>query len=260
MVRQGKIWLSPGSRDFSRLMTRGKWQILSARFMSPLARVIEALLFASDKPLNPAECVKYLKGAVEAAPEDMEVAALAKTKQDEVRAGMQALAGEYEEQQRGFRLIESGAGWKVVTTPEAAPWVRQLFPENRPARLSPSALETLAIVAYRQPITRADIEAVRGVKVDGVMQTLLERGVIRITGRADVPGRPLLYGTTEFFLEHFGLRSLDELPNCAELRRVELPVAPQTDEQAVLPLDENAPGPNGAEEPAADPVPVEETP
>jgi len=228
--------------------------------MSPLARVIEALLFASDKPLSAAECVKHLKGAVEAAPEDVEVAALAKTKQDEINNAMRELAAEYEEQQRGFRLIESGSGWKVVTTPDAAPWVRQLFPENRPARLSPSALETLAIVAYRQPITRADIEAVRGVNVDGVMQTLLERGVIRISGRADVPGRPLLYGTTEFFLEHFGLRSLDELPNCAELRRVELPVAAKEEEQPVLPLEEAAPGSNGTEETAAVTVVSEEIP
>lgn len=226
--------------------------------MSPLHRVLEALLFASDKPISAAECVKHLKGAVEAAPEDAEVAALAKTKQDEVAAALRELGAEYEEQQRGFRLVESGAGWKAVTTPDAVPWVRQLFPENRPARLSPSALETLAIVAYRQPITRADIEAVRGVNVDGVMQTLLERGVIRITGRADVPGRPLLYGTTEFFLEHFGLRTLDELPNCAELRRVELPVAEKGEEQPSLPLEE-APGTNGTEEThAADPVPAGE--
>jgi len=191
------------------------------------------------------------------------VAALAKTKQDEVAAVMRELVAEYEEQQRGFRLVESAAGWKAVTTADAAPWVRQLFPENRPARLSPSALETLAIVAYRQPITRADIEVVRGVNVDGVMQTLLERGVIRITGRAEVPGRPLLYGTTEFFLEHFGLRSLDELPNCAELRRVDLPVAAKNEEQPTLPLDGEVPGTNGAEapvvaEPAA--VPAEDAP
>ena len=227
--------------------------------MSPLARVLESLLFASDKPLSGAECLKHLKGAVEAAPEDAEVAALAKSKQDEVASTLRELAAQYEEQERGFRLVESGAGWKVVTTPDAAPWVRQLFPENRPARLSPSALETLAIVAYRQPITRADIEAVRGVNVDGVMQTLLERGVIRIAGRADVPGRPLLYGTTEFFLEHFGLRSLEELPNCAELRRVELPVASK-EEQPSLPLDAPA-GPNGAEEPApAEAVAAEDVP
>ena len=226
--------------------------------MSPLHRVLEALLFASDKPISAAECVKYLKGAVESAPEDAEVAALAKTKQDEVAAAMRELGAEYEEQQRGFRLVESGSGWKAVTTPDAVPWVRQLFPENRPARLSPSALETLAIVAYRQPITRADIEAVRGVNVDGVMQTLLERGVIRISGRADVPGRPLLYGTTEFFLEHFGLRSLDELPNCAELRRVELPVAASDASQPDLPLNEAA-RTNGTEEtPAAEPEPAGE--
>lgn len=204
--------------------------------MSPLARVLEALLFASDKPMSAAECVKHLKGAVEAAPEDEQVQALAKTKQDEVAAALGELGAAYDGEERGFRLVESAAGWKVVTAPEAAAWVRQLFPENRPARLSPSALETLAIVAYRQPLTRADIEAVRGVNVDGVMQTLLERGVIRITGRAELPGRPLLYGTTEFFLEHFALRSLDELPNCAELRRVELPTAPRPDDQPELPV------------------------
>lgn len=219
--------------------------------MNPLARILEALLFASEKPLSAAECVKHLRGAVEAAPEDSGVAALAKTRQDEVAGAMRELGSEYEEQQRGFRMVESGGGWKVVTSPEASPWVRQLFPENRPVRLSPSALETLAIVAYRQPITRADIEAVRGVNVDGVTQTLLERGVIRIIGRAEVPGRPLLYGTTEFFLEHFGLRALEELPNCAELRRVELPVATKHNEQPALPLEEAASGQNGAAEPAA---------
>lgn len=205
--------------------------------MSPLTRVLEALLFASDKPLSAFECVKYLRGAAESAPEDEVVVALAKEKQEAIGQAMGALREEYESQQRGFLLIESATGWKVVTAPDMVPWVRQLFPENRPARLSPSALETLAIVAYRQPLTRADIEAVRGVNVDGVMQTLLERGVVRITGRAEVPGRPLLYGTTEFFLEHFGLRSLEELPNCAELRRVELPIAAKGEKQPELPLE-----------------------
>ncbi|MFM8457467.1 MAG: SMC-Scp complex subunit ScpB [Chthoniobacterales bacterium] len=224
--------------------------------MDPLKHVIEALLFSSERPLSAAECVKYLKGATESAPEDDEVRALAKTKQDEIAQAMRELHEEYAEQQRGFCLVESAAGWKVVTTPEAVPWVRQLFPENRPARLSPSALETLAIIAYRQPLTRADIEAVRGVNVDGVMQTLLERGVVRITGRADVPGRPLLYGTTEFFLEHFGLRSLDELPNCEELRRVDLPTAAADETQPTLPLEETT-GSNGTTEPATEPATTE---
>ena len=87
--------------------------------------------------------------------------------------------------------------------------MRQLFPGPKPARLSPPALETLAIIAYRQPITRADVEAVRGVTVEGVLQNLMERGLVKISGRAELPGRPLLYETTQFFLEHFGLRNLD---------------------------------------------------
>jgi segregation and condensation protein B len=92
--------------------------------------------------------------------------------------------------------------------------------------LSAPALETLAIIAYRQPITRADVEAVRGVNIDGVLQTLMERGLVKIGGRAEIPGRPLLYETTQFFLDHFGLRNLDELPNAEELRTRYLPVAP----------------------------------
>lgn len=230
--------------------------------MESLKRVIEALLFSSERPLSAAECLKYLKSAPEGAPEDEEVRALAKTKPDEIAGVMRELHEEYAAQQRGFCLVESAAGWKVVTAPESSPWVRQLFPENRPARLSPSALETLAIIAYRQPLTRADIEAVRGVNVDGVMQTLLERGVIRITGRAEVPGRPLLYGTTEFFLEHFGLRTLDELPNCEELRRVELPAAAAEEAQPTLPLEESA-GPDdaaGATAAAGEPAAAENAP
>jgi segregation and condensation protein B len=216
--------------------------------MTVLHRVLEALLFASDKPLSAAECIRHLRGAAAASPEDEAVAALAGTKADEIEAAMRELQDGYEAEDRGFRLVESAGGWRAVTSPASAPWVRQLFPENRPARLSPSALETLAIVAYRQPITRADIEAVRGVNVDGVMQTLLERGVIRITGRAELPGRPLLYGTTEFFLEHFGLRSLEELPNCEELRRVELPQAVvDADAQPDLPLGEEGAPAEGAE-------------
>jgi len=103
--------------------------------------------------------------------------------------------------------------------------VRQLFPGPKPARLSPPALETLAIIAYRQPITRADVEAVRGVTVEGVLQNLMERGLVKISGRAELPGRPLLYETTQFLLEHFGLRHLDELPNAEELRTRYLPTA-----------------------------------
>src|SRR5204863_6191007 len=108
-----------------------------------------------------------------------------------------------------------------------ARWVGQLFPAPKPPRLSPPALETLAIIAYRQPVTRAEVEAVRGVTVEGVLQNLMERGLVKIGGRAEVPGRPLLYETTQFFLEHFGLRDLDELPNAEELRTRYLPMAPR---------------------------------
>ena len=132
---------------------------------------------------------------------------------------------EYIEQQRAFQLVEKAEGWQLASDPAYARWVRQLFPAAKPARLTPPSLETLAIIAYRQPITRADVEAVRGVAVDGVLQTLMERGLVKIAGRAEVPGRPLLYETTQFFLEHFGLRNLDELPNAEELRRRYLPTA-----------------------------------
>ncbi len=134
---------------------------------------------------------------------------------------------EYVQEQRAFQIIEKAEGWQLATDPAYAPWVRELHPEPKPARLTAPALETLAIIAYRQPITRADVEAVRGVTIDGVLQTLMERGLVKISGRAEIPGRPLLYETTQFFLDHFGLRNLDELPNVEELRKRYLPVAPR---------------------------------
>ena len=150
----------------------------------------------------------------------------ARTNEAEIAGALEQLKIEYIQQQRGFQLLEKAEGWQLASDPEYAVWVRQLFPAPKPQRLSPPALETLAIVAYRQPITRADVEAVRGVAVDGVLQSLMERGLVKIGGRAEVPGRPLLYETTQFFLEHFGLKNLDELPNSEELRRRYLPTAP----------------------------------
>ena len=141
-------------------------------------------------------------------------------------AALEQLKIEYLEQERAFQLLEKAEGWQLASDPQYARWVRQLFPAAKPARLTPPALETLAIIAYRQPITRADVEAVRGVAIESVLQTLMERGLVKIAGRAEVPGRPLLYETTQFFLEHFGLRNLDELPNSDELKRRELPKAP----------------------------------
>jgi segregation and condensation protein B len=188
-----------------------------------LSQVIEALLFAAQKPLATRELVSAIKGAGDA--DDLLPNEFSRTTEAQVTAALQQLKIEYVEQGRAFQLVEKADGWQLVSDPAYAPWVRQLFPAAKPARLTPPSLETLAIVAYRQPITRADVEAVRGVAVDGVLQSLMERGLVRITGRAEVPGRPLLYETTEFFLEHFGLRDLDELPNAEELRRRYLPSA-----------------------------------
>lgn len=190
-----------------------------------LKEVIEALVFASQKPLLPKEIVAALRAAVDDS-DDEAARALAKTKEPEVVALLQELKIDYIQANRAFQLMEQVSGWAVVTKPDYGLWVRQLYPESKPSRLSGPALETLAIVAYRQPITRADIEAVRGVAVDGVMQSLLDRSLVRIAGRADVPGRPLLYETTQVFMQHFGLRNLNELPNSDELRRVNLPTAP----------------------------------
>jgi segregation and condensation protein B len=196
-----------------------------------LAKIIEALLFSAQKPLSTKEIVDLLRqpgGEDELSPNEF-----AKVREAEVAAALQELKIDYIEQQRAFQFTEKADGWQLATDPQYAPWVRGLFPATRPARLSAPALETLAIIAYRQPITRADVEAVRGVTIDGVLQTLMERGLVKIAGRAEIPGRPLLYETTDFFLDHFGLRTLDELPNVEELRKRYLPVAPRATVAAV---------------------------
>ena len=187
-----------------------------------LTKIIEALLFSAQKPMSIREMTAAIRGA-----EDDESGSIefTRVKEAEVAAALEQLKIEYIEQGRAFQLTEKAEGWQLATDPSFAKWVRQLFPAPKPARLSAPALETLAIIGYRQPITRADVEAVRGVNIDGVLQTLMERGLVKIAGRAEIPGRPLLYETTQFFLDHFGLRNLDELPNVEELRKRNLPVA-----------------------------------
>jgi len=196
---------------------------VSIDWLMNLARVIEALLFSAQKPLSTKEIVDLLQRA--GAEDEFSPNEFAKARQAEVAAAIEQLKVECIEQQRAFQLVEKAEGWQLVSDPKYAQWVRELFPASKPARLSSPALETLAIIAYRQPITRADVEAVRGVTIDGVLQTLMERGLVKIAGRAEIPGRPLLYETTEFFLDHFGLRNLDELPNAEELRTRYLPVS-----------------------------------
>jgi segregation and condensation protein B len=193
--------------------------------------ILEAILFSAQKPLSLKELRDVFAAAPEHAQGDAPVRALKKVREDQLTAALEQLAREHEQAGRSFRLACVAGSWQFVTQPEYAPWLKALVGHKaRPPRLSQPALETLAILAYRQPVTRAEVEQVRGVAVDGVMQTLLERGLIEQVGRAEVVGRPMTYGTTPVFLEYFGLRSLEDLPAAAELRRaaVQKPPGPAT--------------------------------
>ncbi len=169
--------------------------------------------------------LKELRDVFAAAPEHAEgdetVRGLRKVKEEDLEAALTQLAQDHEQAARSYRLVCVAGAWQFVTQPEYSPWLKALVGHKaRPPRLSQPGLETLAIIAYRQPLTRAEIEQVRGVAVDGVMQTLLERGLVEQLGRAEVIGRPMTYGTTPVFLEYFGLRSLEDLPAADELRRI----------------------------------------
>lgn len=166
-----------------------------------VSQIVEAVLFASDAPLT----VDEIARADEHLDEDL------------VEDALQLLQAEYDDGQRSFQLVELGEGYQLLTRPEYAPYLERFDNVPRSSRLSGPALETLAIIAYRQPIGRLEIEYIRGVGVSGVIRTLQERNLIDIVGRAEGLGRPLLYGTTRHFLEHFGFRSLEDLPRPEEL-------------------------------------------
>lgn len=200
-----------------------------------LVRIVEALLFACQEPLTVAEIGRAIRetaretkeaAAESGKPADGEKAAMEDITDEQIGAVIQDLIAHYERDARSFTLVERSSGWRLSARSEYAEWCRALYPGKKPSKLSAPALETLAIIAYRQPITKSSIEAVRGVSVDAMMQQLLDRGLVRIEGRAELPGRPLLYSTTDLFLDHFGIRHLDDLPNSAELRRVKLPEPP----------------------------------
>jgi segregation and condensation protein B len=191
-----------------------------------LKSIIETILFAAEKPLTLKELRDIFGHAAEGDLATEASRSFEKVKEKDLLEAIQALNREYDKSGSGLQIREIADACQLVTRSDYVPWLRKLFAEHRPHRLSQPAMETLAIVAYRQPITKVDIEAIRGVVVDGVLQTLLERGLIKISGRADVPGRPLYYATTQAFLEHFGLKNLNDLPAVEELRRVALPVQP----------------------------------
>jgi len=193
--------------------------------------ILESILFSAQKPMSVKEIRDVLTNAAEQEDADAAVKAFKKTKEDDVVAALEQLVKDHEAAQRSYRLACVAGSWQFVSQPEFAPWLKALVGvKARPPRLSQPALETLAIIAYRQPITRAEVEQIRGVNVDGTMQTLTERGLVEAVGRAEVVGRPTIYGTTALFLEYFGLRALEDLPAADELRKivVEKPPAPLT--------------------------------
>jgi segregation and condensation protein B len=195
--------------------------------------ILESLLFSAQKPLSVKELRDVLAAAADLEGADASAKSLAKTKDPELTLALEELARDHETAARSYRLACVAGAWQFVTQPEFGPWLRALVGvKTRPPRLSLPALETLAIISYRQPITRAEIEQIRGVNVDATMQTLMERGLVEAVGRAEVVGHPPTYGTTAVFLEYFGLRGLDDLPAADELRRivVERPPGPVTAE------------------------------
>jgi len=166
--------------------------------------VLEALVFASPQPITPREISQVMAGVPKQA---------WRTALDEIRA-------DYARDGRGLQLVEVAGGWQITTRPEYNDWIRELFDPKAPTRLSIQALETLAVIAYKQPVTLPEIIELRGVRSGGVIKTLLEKRLIRIVGRKEVVGRPILYGTTKEFLLHFGLRDLSELPRIEEFAEI----------------------------------------
>ncbi len=184
--------------------------------------ILEAILFSAQKPLSPKELRDLLASAAEQ-PDEPDTRPFKKVKEEALVTALEELMHDHEAAQRSYRLMCVAGAWQFVSQPEYAPWLRALVgARNRPSRLSQPALETLAIIAYRQPLTRAEMEQIRGVSVDGVIQTLVERGLVEQVGHADVPGRPGTYGTTADFLQYFGLRALEDLPAADELRKIQV--------------------------------------
>ena len=180
-------------------------------------KVIEALLFVSDKPVS----IDALKDILT----DVEPTG--------IRAIIEELNGEYSSSGRSFAIKEIAGGFQMLTDPIYSRWISALY-KRPPDRLSGPSLETLAIIAYKQPLTRSQIELIRGVNVDGVLHTLEERNLIRSRGRLDAPGRPILYGTTTEFLQHFGLKSLDELPKLKEFQESDLDFVKEKEKHEIL--------------------------
>jgi segregation and condensation protein B len=203
----------------------GAEELLPRRPAAELKAILEALIFASPDPLTPKAIYKLL----DAEPKEDVQAALDQLKQDYERPG-------------GLQLVEVAGGFQIVTRPDLHEWVRRLFHERTSQKLSVQALETLAVIAYRQPVTALEITEIRGVNTSGVINTLLERHLVKIVGRKQVVGRPFMYATTKEFLIRFGLNDLSDLPkveDMAEALGFEAPIlVERTPNEDLLPLEE----------------------
>ncbi len=166
--------------------------------------VIEALLFASSKPITIPEIRKVLKGK----------------KAEDIHTMITEISSVYERDGRSFRIQHIAGGWQILTESKYAPWILKLEQQKKIKQATASALETLAIIAYRQPLSRVEVEDLRGVDSSAVLATLLERGLVKIVGRKEIPGRPFLYATTDKFLEHFGLPTIGQLPNIEDIKQL----------------------------------------
>ena len=183
-------------------------------------QIVENLLFITDRPLKPSRIAEVVETVN--AKRVLEI--------------IQELAKEYEGTGRSIRILEIGGGYQMCTKPEYGRWVRRLYNEKMTTRLSNAALETLAIIAYKQPVTRAEMEMIRGVDVAAPLDRLLERGLVRVLGKRDTIGRPMVYGTTDEFLRLFGLNKISELPDLQVFAAKQL-----QEKQEDLPLDEKLP-------------------
>jgi segregation and condensation protein B len=217
-----------------------------------LKEIIGSLLFASKEPVNVQQIRRVLENTAEE--EKGATKDFAKATPADIKQAVESLARDVEKAKLGFVITEVAKGYRLENQTRCGPWLREYLNKSKANRLSRPALETLAIIAYRQPVTRQEIEAVRGVAVDAIVKNLLELQLIKVIGRSDLPGRPWLFGSTQQFLLHFGIRDLVDLPNIEELKKMkekqaaEKPVPQQDSESA----DEDA------EKPAPPPAPAKE--
>ncbi len=194
-------------------------------------RILEAILFVVSQPVSLKRVGEILQGPDTA----------------QIRRLIGALNEDYQRGGRAFQIQEVAGGYQLVTDPQLAPWIRRAFQSHKPDQVSAAAMETLAIIAYRQPVTKAEIEAIRGVDISASLETLVERGFVRIAGRKDSPGRPFLYGTTAGFLRHFGLSSIEALPN------MDLPAVKEPQAEAPSATGVPPPAPGQADTPQPSP-------